>query len=126
MEAFMGRKQQVRAMPFANLRNTAFMCNLDTKHAIKMELQKVKEQQKEKDLKIKEQKHQLKINEEEILNVKNAWNFKEDQSEAEKNEQKIKELNEQLQKIQLVDLAGINIYQMHFQLEILKSENIRF
>jgi hypothetical protein len=44
MEAFMDRKQQVRAMPFANLRNTAFMCNLDTKHAIKMELQKVKEQ----------------------------------------------------------------------------------
>jgi len=25
MEAFMDRKQQVRAMPFANLRNTAFM-----------------------------------------------------------------------------------------------------
>lgn len=83
MEAFMDRKQQVRAMPFANLRNTAFMCNLDTKHAIKMELQKVKEQQKEEDLKIKEQKNQLKINEEEILKVKNAWNFKEDQSEAE-------------------------------------------
>ena len=83
MEAFMDRKQQVRAMPFANLRNTAFMCNLDTKHAIKMELQKVKEQQKEEDLKIKEQQNQLKINEEEILKVKNAWNFKEDQSEAE-------------------------------------------
>ena len=85
MEAFMDRKQQVRAMPFANLRNTAFMYNLDTKHAIKMELQKVKEQQKEKDLKIKKQKNHLKINEEEILKVKNAWNFKEDQSEAEKN-----------------------------------------
>jgi hypothetical protein len=38
-----------------------------------------------------------------------------------KNEQKIKELNEQLQTIQSVDLAGINIYQMHFQLEILNS-----
>jgi hypothetical protein len=34
-------------------------------------------------LKIKEQQNQLKINEEEILKVKNAWNFKEDQSEAE-------------------------------------------
>ena len=41
-----------------------------------MELQKVKEQLKEKDLKIKEQKNQLKINEEEILKVKNAWNLK--------------------------------------------------
>jgi hypothetical protein len=78
-------------------------------------------------LKIKEQKNQLKINEEEILKVKNAWNlkFKEDQSEVEKNEQDIKELNEQLQKFQSVDHAGINIYQMHFQIEILKSENIR-
>ena len=44
-------------------------------------------QWKEKDLKIKEQKNQLKTNEEEILKVKNAWNlkFKEDQSEVEKN-----------------------------------------
>jgi hypothetical protein len=44
-------------------------------------------QLKEKDLKIKERKNQLKINEEEILKVKNAWNlkFKEDQSEVEKN-----------------------------------------
>jgi hypothetical protein len=41
-------------------------------------------------------------------------------------QKQIKELNDQLQKIQSVDLAGINIYQMHFQLEILKSENIRF
>lgn len=127
MEAFMERKQQVRAMPFANLRNTAFMCNLDTKHAIKIELQKVKEQSKEKDLKIKEQKNQLKIQEDEILKINNAWNlkFKEKQSEEEKYERKIKELNEQLLKFQSVDLAGISIYQMHFQIEVLKSENIR-
>jgi hypothetical protein len=46
----------------------------------------VKEQLKEKDLKIKEQKNQLKINEEEILKVKNAWNLKlkENQIEVEK------------------------------------------
>jgi len=105
------------------------MFNLDTKHAIKMELQKVKEQLKEKDLKIKEQKNQLKINEEEILKVKNhASNlkFKEDQSEVEKNEQEIKELNEQLHKFQSVDLAGINIHQMHFQIEILKVKTSDF
>lgn len=103
------------------------MCNLDTKHAIKMELQKVKEQLKEKDLKIKEQKNQLNIKEEEILKIKNEWNleFKEKQSEGEKYEQEIKELNEQLLKFQSVDLAGINIYQMHFQIELLKSENYR-
>jgi len=93
-----------------------------------MELQKVKEQLKEKDLKLKEQKNQLKINEEEILKVKNAWNlkFKEDQSEVEKNEQEIKELNEQLHKFQSVDLAGINIHQMHFQIEILKVKTSDF
>ena len=43
------------------------------------------------------------------MKVKNGWNlkFKEDQSEVEKNEQEIKELNEQLQKFQSIDLAGI-------------------
>jgi len=80
-------------MPFANLRilrNTAFMCNLDTKHSIKMGLQKVKEQLKEKDLKINEQKNQLKINEEELLKIKKVCNLKmkEKHSKVETYEQK--------------------------------------
>ena len=62
-------------MVFAHLRNTAFMCNLHSNNAIRMELQKVKEQLMEKDLKIKEQNNQLSIKEEKILKIKNAWNL---------------------------------------------------
>ena len=66
------------------------------------------------EVKIKESKNRSKLNEEEIFKIKNVWNlkFKERQNEVETCEQKIKELNEQLQTFQSVDLAGINIHEL--------------
>ncbi|XP_071176206.1 mRNA export factor GLE1-like [Mytilus edulis] len=118
------RKRQMFELPFTNTRNTAFVSALDTTNSVKVELKRIKEKLKEKNInsgKFKFQ-HTCSKKDEEISDLKEELNSI--KTSLDSHVIQIKELQEELEKFKATP-EDLDMFNLHWRNEFLKSENLR-
>ncbi|XP_063420689.1 KIN17-like protein [Mytilus trossulus] len=118
----MERKQPMFELPFSNIRNAAFVNVLETNHSVKVELKRVKEKLKEKNINGEKFKDQHKMKDEEISNLKEQLHtmWERAQLYVKQNE----EFREELDKFKSTP-ENLNIQDLYWQNDLLRSENLR-
>ncbi|CAG2222797.1 unnamed protein product [Mytilus edulis] len=118
----MDRKQPMFELPFSNIRNAAFVSVLQTNHSVKVELKRVKEKLKEKNINGEKIKDQHNMKDEEISNLKEQLQtmWERAQLYVKQNE----EFREELDKLKSTP-ENLNINDLYWQNEFLRTENLR-
>ncbi|CAG2240744.1 unnamed protein product [Mytilus edulis] len=118
----MDRKQPMFELPFSNIRNAAFVSVLETNHSVKVELKRVKEKLKEKNINSEKFKDQHNMKDEEISNLKEQLHtmWERAQLYVKQNE----EFREELDKLKSTP-ENLNINDLYWQNEFLRTENLR-
>ncbi|CAG2249412.1 Rotatin [Mytilus edulis] len=118
----MDRKQPMFELPFSNIRNAAFVSVLETNHSVKVELKRVKEKLKEKNINGEKIKDQHNMKDEEISNLKEQLHtmWERAQLYVKQNE----EFREELDKFKSTP-ENLNINDLYWQNEFLRTENLR-
>ncbi|CAG2191563.1 unnamed protein product [Mytilus edulis] len=116
------RKRQMLELPFTNTRNTAFVSALDTTYSVKVELKRIKEKLKEKNINSGKFKFQHSKKDEEISDLKEE--LKSTKTSLDSHVIQIKELQEELEKFKATP-EDLDMFNLHWRNEFLKSENLR-